>query len=410
MSSVIYILLLSFTNVADDDVRVLTHPYPMGALIAALTFLLAFRAQFAQSRWWEAYTTVHTMHSKWLDVGSCLAAFHLQAKKFDPKKPPAFGDHPEIDFVERERIRKKELTLEELEEQLQRFEKPASVLGKLSRRIHRQASIRMNAASSSSPTKQQQQQQQQQQRYKKEKCIQKKVIKGKPLTNSVIMSRKTRGIWAGTYEPLFLEEAAHLLSLLSAVAFSTLRNDVEYADSPLITFDPREPFPHVDPDDYKADVRRDWTDTHRSVQVLRYLLGISRSPANRTKYNAARPFRVIGGVSDSEIALLQAARGPLAKITLVSMWLQEFISREYMAGSMGAVASPIVSRLYQHASDGLAGWNQARKIAYVVRELAGPLSLHQRNSIVCELFLTQPRVGSSCRMIPNSPFHLSMPN
>jgi predicted membrane chloride channel (bestrophin family) len=35
-----------------------------------------------------------------------------------------------------------------------------------------------------------------------------------------------------------------------------------------------------------------------------------------------------------------------------------------MAGSTGAVAAPILSRLYQYVSDGLAGYNQARKVAY----------------------------------------------
>lgn len=40
------------------------------------------------------------------------------------------------------------------------------------------------------------------------------------------------------------------------------------------------------------------TNTHRSVTVIKYLLGMTRSPEDRTLYNAARPFRVIGGVSD----------------------------------------------------------------------------------------------------------------
>jgi hypothetical protein len=95
------------------------------------------------------------------------------------------------------------------------------------------------------------------------------------------------------------------------------------------------------------------------------LLGISRNPVNRTKYNAARPFRVIGGVSDNEVAFLRAARGPLAKVSLVFMWLEEFVSREHLSGSMGDVAPPIVARMYQYASEGMANYNQARKIAYV---------------------------------------------
>ena len=44
----------------------------MGALIAALTFLLTFRANFSYNRYWESVTAVHQMHSKWLDVGMSL--------------------------------------------------------------------------------------------------------------------------------------------------------------------------------------------------------------------------------------------------------------------------------------------------------------------------------------------------
>lgn len=47
------------------------------------------------------------------------------------------------------------------------------------------------------------------------------------------------------------------------------------------------------------------------------------------------------------------------------LWLQEFISREYLAGSTGKVAPPILSRLYQFTSDGMIGYNQARKVAYI---------------------------------------------
>jgi hypothetical protein len=155
---------------------------------------------------------------------------------------------------------------------------------------------------------------------------------------------------------LFLEETAHLLSLLSAVAMSTLRNDLENAESPLIEFVPNEPWPHVDPDAYSADVRKEWTRSSNPLyNICRYSFGLSRTDASRTLYNAARPFRVIGNVSDAEIELLQVARGPLSKVALCSMWLQEFLSREYMSGSTGNVAPPIISRLYQYISDGMAG-------------------------------------------------------
>ena len=156
--------------------------------------------------------------------------------------------------------------------------------------------------------------------------------------------------------PLFLEEASHLLSLLSAVAMSTLRNDLEEAESPLIGFTPGEQWPHVDPDAYSADVRKGWAKSGRTyLTVFRFLLGLSRTDGSRTLYNAARPFRVLGNVSDSEISMLQSARGPVAKVALCTMWLQEFISREYMNGSVGNVAPPIISRLYQFTSDGMVG-------------------------------------------------------
>jgi len=165
---------------------------------------------------------------------------------------------------------------------------------------------------------------------------------------------------------LFLEECAHLLSLMSAVAFSTLRNDLPEAESPLTVFDPGLPWPLVDPDAYKGKVRKGWTrSSSRWYSVLQFALGRSRNDEARTLYNAARPFRVIGNVSDAEIEKLQEARGPLAKVSLVSVWLLELISREYQAGSTGLVAAPIISRLYQFTSEGMAGYNQARKIAYI---------------------------------------------
>ena len=175
---------------------------------------------------------------------------------------------------------------------------------------------------------------------------------------------------------LFLQETAHLLSLLSAVAFATLRNDMEHVESPLCTFYPNAQWPAEDPDSIHADIKYDYKDIYMgrsgntstsstTIKPILYLLGYTRNRKSRTLYNAARPFRVIGGVSDMEISYLQNARGPLAKVALCTMWLNEFISREYLAGSTGNVAPPIISRLYQYTSDGMIGYNQARKVAYI---------------------------------------------
>jgi hypothetical protein len=67
----------------------------------------------------------------------------------------------------------------------------------------------------------------------------------------------------------FLEEAAHLLSLVLAVRFASLRDALAGADPPLIPFDPIEPFPHVDPDDYQ--VRASVCSNHSSLVLAYYL-------------------------------------------------------------------------------------------------------------------------------------------
>jgi len=194
---------------------------------------------------------------------------------------------------------------------------------------------------------------------------------GKPYTVFRATSRKH--MREGHIDPdklatplLFLEEVAHFLSLLSAVSFSTLRNDLQEADSPLTNFQPGLPWPHVDPDRYKSKVRQGWSKSnYQIVTIIRFLLGYSRNDEARTLYNASRPFRVIGNVSSNEIESLQEARGPLAKVQLVSLWLQELVTREHLNGSTGDVAPPIISRLYQYVSDGMSGYTAARKIAYI---------------------------------------------
>eukprot|EP00957_Ditylum_brightwellii_P173414 13203939-Ditylum_brightwellii.AAC.1 len=89
---------------------------------------------------------------------------------------------------------------------------------------------------------------------------------------------------------------------------------------------------------------------------------MDRTPEMRTKYNASRPLLVIGGVSENEIAFLQRAKGPSAKVTLAWNWLSEFIMREHLAGTLGNIGPPIVSRIIQFLSDGMIYYNHARKI------------------------------------------------
>jgi hypothetical protein len=157
---------------------------------------------------------------------------------------------------------------------------------------------------------------------------------------------------------LFLQETAHLISLLNAVAFSTLRNDIAIASSPVTPYVPGVPWPDVDPDNLPREMKKLYGDGTVFWRWFYFCLGLSRSAKRRTLYNAARPFGVLGGVSDGEIHALQQARGPCAKVALVSMWLQEFITRENLAGSTGEVPAPLLSRIHQFISDGIFSYNQ----------------------------------------------------
>merc|ERR1719232_67629 len=153
-----------------------------------------------------------------------------------------------------------------------------------------------------------------------------------------ISSEGVKYIKTNPSEPsLLLQEIAHFTSLLSAVALSTLRNDVECVESPLAVFKAGDPWPPVDPDENSSDFRQNFYQTTKAETVLKYLFGISRTSKMRTLYNAARPFRVIGGVSHSEMDFLQSVRGPQAKVALCSFWLQELVTREQLKGGLGKV-------------------------------------------------------------------------
>jgi len=188
----------------------------------------------------------------------------------------------------------------------------------------------------------------------------------------------------GRTPPLFLQELAHLSSLLMAVALSTLRNDVEGAESPLEVYIPDSPFPQVDPDkipkvtastgsstdsDTNSSIREEIATEKRlrmsTGYLFRALTGFDPTPKDRTNYNASRPMPVIGGVSDAEIRFLQMAKGPSAKTQLCWQWLSEFIIREHLAGSTGAVGPPIISRIIQFLGDGMIYYNHARKIMFI---------------------------------------------
>lgn len=157
-----------------------------------------------------------------------LAAFHLQSSRFADSRPPSFGAHPSIRSIRARRQRRTELTREELERQLDRLELAASV------RTRFESLFRGKRKQENNPSPASVSQRSANSRLKS--------INSSTGQSTQQLAAK-REVFASP--PLFLEEGAHLLSLLSAVAMSTLRNDLEHAESPLATFEKGLPWPHV---------------------------------------------------------------------------------------------------------------------------------------------------------------------
>mmetsp|Transcript_27198 Transcript_27198/g.75024 ORF Transcript_27198/g.75024 Transcript_27198/m.75024 type:complete len:609 (-) Transcript_27198:81-1907(-) len=356
----------------------LQHPYAVGILVAALTFLLVFRAQAAYSRYWEACSAVHHMMSKWMDATTHTAIYHLQCDHYLHIKPPSFFEYPELNahFLTRDRedqfgdqhsARSSELEPARISDRatVKSIESVVSERAQQSTKQRRMSKKQRNGLSS--------------QNHSMSDSDRVPI----PLQGPAQMD----GGWGGLFEdgratyfdkknpdgpieggfaslqggrtpPLFLQELAHQCSLLCAVALSTLRNDIEGAESPLDIYKPGHKWPEVDP---TKDHAFELSFTEKAM----IFLGYGRSPEARTHYNASRPLPVIGGVSEGEIKFLQMARGPSAKTQLCWQWLSEFIIREHLAGSTGHVGPPIISRIIQFLGDGMIYYNHARKIMFI---------------------------------------------
>jgi len=368
VSTIFYFLIYEiFDWEKIDEGSWFIHPYPMSMVLVVFTFLLTFKTSFSYNRYWEACTAIHQMHSKWLDVGMSIAGFHLQSNTFDAVKPPACGSF----FHNTSIVQKREYT-----NMIEKSDLFDTILKSGS-----QSTSKIIQSSPSSKKRQNQESIFQDRKSfarislknyipalcrkednKNEDCNDK-------IPHLFIKSHKycTNSIYEGKHKvpSLFLQESVHLLSLLSAVAFSTLRNDIDSTETHLTTWEPGSPWPSADPDNKDFITNLRLYNLPHLFKIFNFMLGLSRSPAQRKLYNTCRPFMVLGGVSDSEITMLKIAHGPLAKTSLCTMWLQEFISRESIHGSLGQISPPIVSRLYQYTSDGMIGYNQARKISYI---------------------------------------------
>ena len=306
--------------------------------MTGVSFLIVFRANYGYQRYWEACGAVHQMMSKILDATVHTAAFHMQCSLYDGIKPPSFFDHPEF-MKQKLSVDRQRLKLAETKSINMIQEEGGNGNGVSGGNLRSRRSIlgegRLDGGWGLMQTDE-------------------------------VQDLDHPASWAINVTPsLFLQELAHLSSLTVAVAFCTLRNDVDGAVSPLGLYIPGSPLPEADPDNIEPSIKTQFFSSSRVLKHLRYFLGIDRTDSGRTKYNANRPMPVLGGVSDNEIIRLQRAKGALAKTQLVWYWLSEFVTREHLAGSTGKVGPPIISRVHQFLSDGMIFYNHARKIMFI---------------------------------------------
>lgn len=376
--------------------KVVQDPLTIGALISFFSFSLTFRLNYAYQRYWESATAVHVMVSKWLDAALNLAAIHYQSVPYDKMRPQALGRMKATDFWAKKRHYHSPSMEDAMSfvHALGKKDKDESTGRVWWKHDRGESGTKRRKARSSLAT----QFLSNESKYQRVKSINAKSNPGRQTQRSRIpipLRFQEQFTQAGTPQPagstnksdhsslfyqsldferisrvpipsLFMQEMAHLFSLMLAIALSTLRNDAEYAESPIVEYTPGKPWPPMDAND--STDRMHSRDFHIGEAISRaamFCLGLERSPRYRTLYNAERPFAVLGGVSDNEVYQLQQARGPCAKVALASLWLQEFISREYLAGSGGRVAAPVVSGIHRSINDGLKGYHDARRIAYI---------------------------------------------
>ena len=208
----------------------ISHPYVISALVAAFMLLLSTKVTFSYNRFWEACTALHNMQAKWLDAAQTLAAFHLQSAAYASIRPTAFGEHNDIDDMLLDRETSEELrgSMDSRVEKLKTYEKSNTNISSFGKFLSKEFKLTC----------------------KKINHHQVQSIQLSPRGHRRGASRqlyKSQSAFArvtvGSDEQellpsLFLQESAHLVSLLSAVALSTLRNEIEGMHAPLCEFVP----------------------------------------------------------------------------------------------------------------------------------------------------------------------------
>eukprot|EP00978_Attheya_sp_CCMP212_P008996 scaffold21187_cov54-Attheya_sp.AAC.1 len=398
--------LLHSDAVRDPVGKALKHPAEVGIVITIVTFIMLFRANYAYLRYIEASSAVHQFMGKWLDATTHARCFHMQQSHYDPIKPPSFYDHPDLNRRGNLTVDRSPSSSSSSQTPLpdedpycdEPIARPPSHIANSIEYVPPQSVLRYrgNKAKASvwnipttrmvgtrldggwgkwycnatetedifeessatvdtvlgdeslmslnvhfeSPPEDVPQERTHSSTNRADWYKTQGFANFPPLVHDTIMPHRPPS--KETTPPLFLQELVHLSSLLSAVALSSLRNDLEEVESPLDVYIPGSQWPPVDPDFMGVSDRKQIGACTWFLPNLRYWLLTDRG----AKYNVTHPLLVLGGVSDAEISFLQRAKGPAAKTALAHFWFAEFMTREHLAGSMGTVGPPIVSRLH----------------------------------------------------------------
>lgn len=166
----------------------------------------------------------------------------------------------------------------------------------------------------------------------------------------------------------FRVRVAHWFSLLSCLAFATLRHGNEKLDLDLVPI--REIFAE---DDSRRRVR--------SFSEMKHEVSWRSEMAKGVMPDL--DLYVLSSPTAEEVSLLEMSHD---KVNTVSLWIIQGVIIEIRAMTLD-VPPPIVSRIFQELSNGMLGFNQAHKVAMV----PFPFPFAQLVTLLCTvMYLTLP--------------------
>jgi len=157
---------------------------------------------------------------------------------------------------------------------------------------------------------------------------------------------------------------AHWFSLMSCIAFGTLRSGKELSnldDLPI-----KAMFPYVGDEPSKLK-KKSFTASRASSSTSQFSqLGspkrrLTRKESHQLEEISSLDLSVLHAPTSEEVDRLDQVED---KVALIGLWIIQATMVEIRAGTLDA-APPILSRIYQQLSSGMLGFHQAHKVAMV---------------------------------------------